>query len=361
MDTNHTQSTASHTQNTLESTQEQEFSDDGGSDGSSEHSSSQVSSSNSKQKQFPAVRPCSKYDSDSHMSIIQGAYDASFVTAQRKKANIEKRHKMKKSKAKKMNKDVATVQQKCQAAAMKTSNDTIPPKKRYLLKNYEPVDEPGQTKLTTFVTPAESKYSLASISTPSQVLAIQKVKNTLSTLENLDTSVSFKSPEPFAHQQPSIPVSVGGSGNIGSVSTVGTPLLPLMLACCIGVCSGCSLQFHQCHKAKWRETCLHAVVDYFDCVGYDMITKHGICEAYYDRYIGLVKTELLAGHGYYKLDDDVLISSCMLQGSLQEALQIEDYNTTFQFLEQRRMHGVKGYVKNRNNPPEVNKKRYGEE
>ena len=54
------------------------------------------------------------------------------------------------------------------------------------------------------------------------------------------------------------------------------------------------------------------MVDYFDCVGYDVITKHGIHEAYYKRYISLAKTELLAGTGLYELDDDMPIPLCML-------------------------------------------------
>ena len=58
----------------------------------------------------------------------------------------------------------------------------------------------------------------------------------------------------------------------------------------------------------------------------DVITKHGICEAYYERYISLAKTELLAGTGLYESDDDMPIPLCMLQRSFQEALEMEDNN-----------------------------------
>ena len=30
-----------------------------------------------------------------------------------------------------------------------------------------------------------------------------------------------------------------------------------------------------------------------------MATKHGICEAYYERYVALAKTGLLSGYGWY--------------------------------------------------------------
>ena len=129
MDEKCTQTTQT-TQNTMESTQEHEYTDESNDD-CSEYSSSQVStSSKRKSKQFPSIRRRSKYDSDSRHSLIQSAYDANFVDAQCKKANIEKRRKAKRTKVKKLNEDVATVQQKRQAAMLKSADDTVPPKKR---------------------------------------------------------------------------------------------------------------------------------------------------------------------------------------------------------------------------------------
>ena len=75
-------------------------------------------------------------------------------------------------------------------------------------------------------------------------------------------------------------------------------------------------QFHVCQEAKWRNTCLHAVINYFNQVGYDVITPHGICKAFYDHYIVLANTKMLKGMGYYELDNDLPIQICMLQGSL---------------------------------------------
>lgn len=175
----------------------------------------------------------------------------------------------------------------------------------------------------------------------------------------LETSVSFKSPEPSFQSPPaaSVPVSVSSTSYSDSILT-----LPSMLACCRGVCSGCSMQFHQCHEAKWNDSCMHAVVDYFDRVGYDVITKHGICKAYYARYIALAKTELLSASGdLYELYDDIPIPECMRKGLFHDSLQMEEYNTSFCHLERHRMHGVKGYMKHQSNPPEVNKRRYREE
>ena len=188
------------------------------------------------------------------MNIIQRAYDATFVAAPCKKANLENCLKMKKLKAKIMNEDVASVQRKRHAAALKASDGTTPPKKRCTLKKYQPIDTPGQTKLTTFVTPGINSNAKTPSSVPTSV-PIEKVKTSPFTLENFDSTTSFKSPEPFTipqvtTPQASIPISVSGNSDLESISTVETQMLPSMLACCRGVCNGCMLQFHQCHENK---------------------------------------------------------------------------------------------------------------
>ena len=73
----------------------------------------------------------------------------------------------------------------------------------------------------------------------------------------------------------------------------------------------------------------------------------------------LAKTELLKGTGYYELDDKYPIPNCMVQGSLHGALEMVEYNTAICYLESRCMHDIKGYIRNRSNPPEINKKRFG--
>ena len=82
---------------------------------------------------------------------------------------------MKKLKAKKMNEDVATVQRKRYTTALKASNDTVPPKKYHTLKKYQPIKTPGQTKLTTFVTPDINSNAKTPSLVPTSV-PIEKVK-----------------------------------------------------------------------------------------------------------------------------------------------------------------------------------------
>ena len=91
-----------------------------------------------------------------------------------------------------------------------------------------------------------------------------------------------------------------------------------------------------------------------------MITKHGIREAYYNTFLLFAKKELLDKTDYYELDDELPLPDCMLWNSFQDALKMEEYNTSFRYLKTCRMFDVKGYIKNRNSS-ESYKKRFGED
>ena len=93
------------------------------------------------------------------------------------------------------------------------------------------------------------------------------------------------------------------------------------------------MQFHLCLEAKHRNHCLHAVVDYFDKVGYDAITKHGIRQVYYAKFLSRVKDDILTETELYELKDDLPVPECMLQGSFTDALNMVNYNSTFRFCE----------------------------
>ena len=283
-DENHNHTNPSNTQR---STQEQEFTDD------------ECSKVYSKPKEYPSIRKRSQYDSDGRMQIIQSTYDMQFVETRRKKQNAEKRRQLKAAKSKNLSTAVKAVDRK-RKTELKHVDDTKPNKKRSKsLKKYEPVDTPGQQKLTSFVTPSQNSFvtpsqtttNKAPSSTPS-TLAETSVSssNQVSATPTLASSVKTNS---FASPQAKVPAAVAGNDDdCESVSSVGTPMLPNMLARCRGVCNGCFQQFHLCHEAQWRDTCMHAVIDYFDTVGYDMITLHGIRQAYYNHYVVMAKTDL---------------------------------------------------------------------
>ena len=46
------------------------------------------------------------------------------------------------------------------------------------------------------------------------------------------------------------------------------------------ICRGCGNTASLCHEVKYRNFCLHAVMDYFELVGMDFSTQHGITNAF---------------------------------------------------------------------------------
>ena len=203
------------------------------------------------------------------MQVLQRAYDESFVEARCKKEKAVKRCNLKKVKTKLLHETVSAVD--CKRKSLRSVDDTNLPKKQRSSKNYAPVDTPGQRKLTFFVTPSSQTNVASTPATAAESqtsFASSSASNQTSTTPTLDLTVSFKpSPHAFTSPQeivPADPDTVAGNVDVDSVSTVGTQLLPNMLARCRGVCNGCLKQFHVCHEAKWRDTCLHAVINYFD-------------------------------------------------------------------------------------------------
>ena len=97
-------------------------------------------------------------------------------------------------------------------------------------------------------------------------------------------------------------------------------------------------------------------IDYFDQVGCGMITDHGICEAFYERYVAVAKTELLWNIGYYELGKNLSIQKYMLHGSLHDSLQMVDYSNVLCYLGGCCMHDMKGYIRYKSNPLQINKK-----
>ena len=112
-----------------------------------------------------------------------------------------------------MNEDVATIQRKCHAASLKSSDDTVPPKKRLSTKKYDPIDTPGWTKLTTFVTPAQTNQSIPTSVTKSP-------HDTPTTVGTSKSSVSFKSLEPTFYSPPALNQNASSTGSNESVCCI---------------------------------------------------------------------------------------------------------------------------------------------
>ena len=108
-------------------------------------------------------------------------------------------------------------------------------------------------------------------------------------------------------------------------------------------CSGCGNSIDECHEVKYRYYCLHAVIDYFDEVGMNFVTQHGIYAAFMRAYTSARKKDMLESFSYYERNVDCEIPECMERASLEDAQQIHKSNQLFQFLMSRRVHDVESF------------------
>ena len=89
-------------------------------------------------------------------------------------------------------------------------------------------------------------------------------------------------------------------------------------------CRGCG-NFHSfCHEVKYRNFCLYAVLDYFELVGMDFATQHGIQNAFTVAYTAAVKKDMLEKHDFYERSRDLELADCIKQGALQDAFYLRN-------------------------------------
>ena len=93
----------------------------------------------------------------------------------------------------------------------------------------------------------------------------------------------------------------------------------------LGICHGCKMKFDECFDRKYRDICLHAVLDYIKEVESDSsldITEFGFRKAYHNAYIAQVRVDLMKDKGKYELNPMLHIPPCMTQSSLDDVVQM---------------------------------------
>ena len=93
----------------------------------------------------------------------------------------------------------------------------------------------------------------------------------------------------------------------------------------LGICHGCKMKFDECYDRKYRDICLHAVLDYIKEVEGDStldLTEFGFCKAYHNAYISQLRVDLMRDKGKYELNPLIHIPPCMIQSSLDDAVQM---------------------------------------
>ena len=252
----------------------------------------------------------SKFDTPGRMAVIQQAYDNCWVSARNKRERKEKQNSAKKKAKIKHNEKVLSVQKKRDEMELTSSSskkERPQVKKRY--NKYEPIEVPGQVKMTTFMSPSSqgtftSRVSSSASHSHSQVsssasrscsVKSNKTKSTAASSVASGASVSCK--------QSSVPtltvttnrenrdneayeedVEVEESSEVlkrkvvdtvrrnledtadfviednglpfispvSFTSADGSTLRPSVLARCGGVCRACHRQWHLCCEAKYQ-------------------------------------------------------------------------------------------------------------
>ena len=109
-------------------------------------------------------------------------------------------------------------------------------------------------------------------------------------------------------------------------------------------CNGCGSPFSSCMELKWRNVCLHHVLDYFEDVGYNEVTDAGIRRVYYECFQLMLKSDVLGHTDFWECADKIELPKCMKQGSLKEALDLKNFGPAFHFLMSKRTIDVQRHL-----------------
>ena len=86
---------------------------------------------------------------------------------------------------------------------------------------------------------------------------------------------------------------------------------------------------------------------FFEEHDYDGIQRAGVYDAYYQTFLLLVRTEIEGRCGYWELGNNLILPTCMREGSLEEAYEMmgvfED-DLTFEYFMGRRVVDVQRHL-----------------
>ena len=114
-----------------------------------------------------------------------------------------------------------------------------------------------------------------------------------------------------------------------------------------GICFGCKQKYAKCFETRYRELCLHGVLDYLQEVenaaesGRE-VSDFELRKAYHNVYISQVRVDLKDKYQLYEMNELLQIPPCMIQGSLHDALKMGsgEGQIIIDYLMQQRMYDV---------------------
>lgn len=111
------------------------------------------------------------------------------------------------------------------------------------------------------------------------------------------------------------------------------------------LCRGCNSVPSECANRTYRDICFHAVLDYYDKVGFHF-TEDGIKKAYMNAYLVAARIDMCRLTSFYELSDELVLPRCMEIGSLRQSVEMLNGNRRFSQLMKQRVHNVQGHIKN---------------
>ena len=115
------------------------------------------------------------------------------------------------------------------------------------------------------------------------------------------------------------------------------------------ICAGCNNLFHSCSEGKWHKIYLHQVLDYLKDKNFDKISKRSVRKVYYRTSLLMMKAEVLKEMEYYKLEDNIHLPRCILEGSFREAFDLMDEDTAYVYMKTQRVHDVQRHLEKMRN------------
>ena len=114
------------------------------------------------------------------------------------------------------------------------------------------------------------------------------------------------------------------------------------------ICSGCKNPFSSCYKGKWCRICLHCVLDYIEEKDFKDATEKGIRKVYYNTFVVMMKLQILDDTDLHELEDHLHLPLCMKEGSLNEALELMNFDYAYEYMKLVCVHDVQRHLAKRN-------------
>ena len=110
------------------------------------------------------------------------------------------------------------------------------------------------------------------------------------------------------------------------------------------LCRGCNSIPSECANRTYRNDCFHAVIDYYDQVGFHF-TDDGIKKAYMSAYRIAARRDMCKLTSYYEMSSELQLPRCMEVGSLRQSVEMLNGHRRFTQIMKQRVFNIQDHLK----------------